>query len=786
MIINYIKIAFRNLVKSRTYSFINIAGLGLGLATGFIILLWVYQEYSMNLYHHHADRIYKINSQINIGSEQTVWETTPAPVAVFARNNIPDIEKVALLKVNYGAKQVVKYGDKIFIEDRIGYTENQLFEIFDFPLVAGDDKKPLADGLSVALTEKTAQRYFGSDDPLGKTIRFRDTLFTVSSVMKDFPPSSSIQADMLFSMDIIRLKFRGNGQWKTIEQDWGNHNYSTFCLMRKGAGTQNASQALLQEAKTSNPNSSVTSFPFVPLKDIYLYKPDGTKGRIIMVEIFFIVAIFVLLIACINYVNLVTAKATQRIKEVSVRKIIGAEKKQLFWQFFTEAGVLLALASFIALTFVALLLPLYKQVSGTEVVYHAADWKLWKLALTLMGTMWLLTGLYPALLLSSFRPLQSLRGSGMLANAGLIRKSLVVLQFIVSITLLLSTVFIHRQMNYVMSKDLHVNTENVLAIPAWQISEHAQDFKAGLAQSSYVKGITCSNLSFFEGGNSSTDLEWPGKLPEEKLVIWDIAGDQQFMKFFNTDIATGADFSATSPGSAGYILNETAVRKMGLKNPVGQVIKFHERPGTVIGVVKDFHFESLHKELEPALLRYDTEESAMIYAKVSQQHTQEVIAHAQKLWKKYEPQLPMEYSFLDDQLARQYDKETRASYLFDAFSLITLLISCLGLFGLAAYSAERRTKEIGIRKVMGANAGQLATLLSREFIVLVVAAIVISVPMVWLGMNKLLDYFAYRISLDWWVFVLTCVAAVLVAIVTVSFQAIKAALANPVKSLRTE
>ncbi len=786
MIRNYLRTAWRNLLHNRTYSFINIAGLGLGLATGFIILLWVYQEYSMNLYHRHADRIYKVNATINTGSEQAVWENTPAPVAVFARNSISDIEKVALLKVNYGAKQVVKYGDKVFIEDKIGYTENPLFEIFDFPLVAGDEKKPLADGLSVALTEKTARRYFGNDDPLGKMILFRDTLFTVSAVMKDFPASSSIQADMLFSMDIIRLKFRGNGQWKTIEQDWGNHNYASFCLMRKGAGTENASQALLKAAKTANPNSSVTSFPFVPLKNIYLYKPDGTKGRLIMVEIFFIVAVFVLLIACINYVNLVTAKATQRIREVSIRKIIGAEKKQLFWQFFTEAGVLLLVAGFIALIFGALLLPLYKLASGSTVLYDVADWKLWKLEIGLMGTMWLLTGLYPALLLSSFRPLQSLRGNGLLANAGLLRKSLVVLQFVVSITLLLSTVFIHRQMNYVMNKDLHVNTDNVLAIRAWRISEHAQDFKEGLTQSSYVKGVTCSNLSFFDGGNSTTDLDWPGKQENEKLVIWEIACDRKFMNFFQTDLVAGTDFSKTSPGYSNYILNETAVRKMGLKKPVGQLIKFHDQPGTVIGVVRDFHFESLHKELEPVLLRYDTEESSLIYVKVSQENAKEVISYAQKLWRKYEPALPMEYSFLNEQLAKQYDKETRASYLFDAFSLITLLISCLGLFGLAAYSAERRTKEIGIRKVLGAGVNQLAALLSKEFIILVVIAMAIAVPLVWLGMNKLLDYFAYRIKLDWWIFLITCMGAILTAVVTVCLQAIKAAMANPVKSLRTE
>jgi len=786
MIKTYIKIAIRNLIKNRTYSLINITGLGLGLATGFIMLLWVNNEYSMNRYHTHADHIYKINARLNSGVDEMVWENTPAPITVFARENINDIEKIAMLKGDYGAKQVIKYNANVFIEDKIGYTENEFFEIFDFPVVNGDAGKPLADGLSVVLTESTARKYFGTDNPVGKVLRFKDTTFSVSAVMKDFPANSSIQLDMLFSMDIIRIKFRGNGQWKTIEQDWGNHNYSTFCLMKKGSNTGYAAKAILAAMKKNNPNSSITGFPFVPLKDIYLYKADGSKGRIIMVQLFFIIAIFVLLIACINYVNLVTAKATQRVKEISIRKIIGGEKKQLFWQFFIEAGVLLLLAAVTALFLAGLLLPVYKEVSGNNITFDPADWQLWKVFLSILGGVWLLTGLYPALLLSSFKPLYSLQGRGLLSGAGVLRKSLVVLQFIVSITLLLSTVFIHRQMNFIRNKDLHVNTENVIVFPAWKIYQHLNDFKNDLLQSSHIAEATSANMSFFQGANSTSDLDWAGKQKGYDLMISSIAVDQKFLQFFHTAIKQGTDFSKTSPGSRDYILNETAVRKMGLKDPVGQIIKFHNEPGTIIGVVEDFHFEGLQKELEPALLEFEPGDCAVIYARVQQKNAKEVIAFAQSAWKKYEANLPMEYSFLDDQLAKQYDKETRASHLFDAFSLITLFISCLGLFGLAAYSAERRTKEIGIRKVLGADVGQLAALLSKEFVLLVLIAITVAVPVVWIGMDKLLNYFAYRISLDWWVFVLTCVLAVLAAIVTVSFQAVKAAMANPVRSLRTE
>lgn len=785
MIKNYFKISFRNIFRKKTYSFINVTGLGLGLATGFIMLMWVNNEYAMNMYHTHADRIYKINAKLKSGSDETVWENTPAPVAVFARENINDVEKIARLKMD-GARQVVKYNTNVFIEDKIGYTENEFFEIFDFPIVKGNSGQPLAGGLSVVLTESAAKKYFGNDEPIGKVLRFKDTTFSVSAIMKDFPANSSIQLNMLFSMDIIRIKFHGNGQWKTIEQDWGNYNYSTFCLMKKGRNTNYASRAILSELRKTNPDASITGFPFCALKDIYLYKADGSEGRIIMVKIFFIIAIFVLLIACINYVNLVTAKATQRIREISIRKIIGAQKQQLFWQFFIEAGVLLLFAALTALFLVGLLLPVYKQVSGNDVNYNPSDLQLWKVFFSIFGVVWILTGLYPALLLSSFKPLQALQGRGIMARAGILRKSLVVLQFVVSITLLLSTVFIHRQMSFVRNKDLHVNTDNVIVFPVWKIYDHVKEFKNELKQSSHVSDITVANMSFFEGANSTSDLEWTGKQKGDKLMISQIDVDQKFLGFFHTAMKEGIDFSKTTPDAPDYILNETAVRKMGLKNPVGQMIKFHDRPGTVIGVVEDFHFESLQKEIEPALLEYAPGEGGIIYARVQQKDAKQVISFAQSIWRKYEADLPMEYSFLDDQLAKQYDKETKASHLFDAFSLITLFISCLGLFGLAAYSAERRTKEIGIRKVLGADIRQLAALLSKEFILLVLIAIIIAVPIVWIGMSKLLDYFAYRISLDWWVFLITCALAALAAIITVSFQAIKAAIANPVKSLRTE
>lgn len=786
MLLNYFKIAFRNLLKNKTYSFINVFGLGLGLATGFIMLLWVNTEYSTNKFHSKAERIYQVNAKIKSGDDIQIWENTPAPVSILLKEKFNDIEKVVRLKGDYFSKQVVKTGNTIFVENRIGYTENEFFEIFDFPVLYGNKNEPITKGLSVVLTETTAKKYFGDGNAIGKIISFKDTTFQVSAVMKDFPANSSLQFDLLFSMDIVKLKFRGNGQWKTIDQDWGNYNYSTFCLMKEGADTKTASALILKEIKKANPDASVVEFPFRPLNHLYLYKPDGSKGRLILIEIFFIVAIFVLLIAAINYINLVTARATRRVKEISIRKIIGADKQQLFWQFFIETGVLLLLSALFALVLIQFFLPIYREVSNSTIELNSSNKQMWQVVVWVLVGIWLLTGCYPALLLSSFKPLQSLRGRGFMSNTGMIRKALVVLQFVVSLTLLLSTVFIHKQMDYLQNRDMNVNTENKLVIDAWKIWEKSAEFKNRLRQITGIRDITSANSSLFQGTNSTTDIDWPGKPKDDKMWISAFEVDKNFMDFFKTPMKEGVGFENVTPGASGFVLNETAVRKMGLKDPVGQTIKFHNYPGTVIGVVKDFNYESLHKELQPALLQYNPNEAGMIYASVLPSDAKKVINTIEKIWKEYEPELPMEYRFLDEQLAMQYDKENRAKTLFDAFSIITLLISCLGLFGLATHSAERRVKEIGIRKVLGANIRNIAAMLSKEFVILVLLSIFISVPIVWMGMQKLLQHFAYRISLDWWVFLIAALAALFIALATVSLQAVKAAVANPVKSLRAE
>jgi putative ABC transport system permease protein len=341
-------------------------------------------------------------------------------------------------------------------------------------------------------------------------------------------------------------------------------------------------------------------------------------------------------------------------------------------------------------------------------------------------------------------------------------------------------------MRYIQQKDLSLTTDNVLAFPIWGIYDHAQQFTNELKQQTGIMDVTTSSLGLFDGANTTTDISWPGRQPDQKMWIAQFYVDKNFPNFFHTQFVQGKGFENTSPGADQYILNETAVRKMGLKNPVGQTVTFHDKTGIVIGIVKDFYFESFHTALAPVILQYKPDEAGYVYASIQQSNSKKVIAAAQRMWRKYEPILPMEYSYLDEKIASQYDSESRGSKLFDAFSIITLLISCLGLYGLVTHSSERRVKEIGIRKVLGADMRQIAALLSKEFILLILIAIGIAIPIVWVGMNKILENFAYRISLQWWVFVIACMGAVFIALVTVSFRAVKAAAANPVKSLRTE
>lgn len=789
MIKNYFKTAWRNLVKNKFYSVINITGLSIGLAVGIMVLLWVQNELSFDRFHKKADNIYKINSHIGTGTSAQVWEGSPGPLVVFSKQ-IPEIKQA--VRINNVFEQLLfTYGDKKIKESRLAFIDSTFFSLFDFKIVKGNKEKPLPEMYSIILTQSTARKYFGDGNPIGQVLVNDNGNFTVSAVIEDFPENSSLHYDMLMSMNLYAdmfAKWGGNGDWKTIDEDLGNYHYHTYLQLQENASVDKVAQKLTQLfQKKKGPEAKDNFFTFQPLKTIHLVAADGSMGALETVRIFLIVAILVLCIACINYVNLSTARSMLRSKEVSVRKIVGAGRWQLFIQFITESIVLFAFASLFAFVLIYLLLPLYNNLSGKNLLFSFTNSNIWVVIGSAIAGSLVLASVYPALLLSSFKPLEALKGKLSIGiGKASFRKVLVVTQFVFSAGLIIGTIVISYQLNYMREKDLGFNKEYVFSFGLTkEISEHYEAAKTELLKLPGITGIAASNNNLVGSDASTSDTDWDGKEEGRMFIIRPNAVDQDFIGLLKMKMVAGNNFTGTKSDSAHFILNETAVKQAGIKDPIGKSFSLWRTKGIITGIVKDFNYASLKQAIEPTIFYYQPSYWRM-YVKTTGKDASKAIAAVQKIWKSYNPDFPFEYSFLDEEFNRMYSDDQRTGILFNVFAAIAILISCLGLFGLATYTAQVKIKEIGIRKVLGASVSSITNLLAKDFVVLVLIAFVIASPIAWFGMNKWLQNYAYRINISWWIFFVTGLLAIIIAIVTVSFQAIKAALANPVKSLRTE
>jgi putative ABC transport system permease protein len=525
-----------------------------------------------------------------------------------------------------------------------------------------------------------------------------------------------------------------------------------------------------------------------PLAQLHLYNADGTEGGIKTVRIFFIVAIVILLIACINYVNLATARATKRAKEVSIRKIVGAQLAQVFGQFMAESMVVFTLALGLALIFISLVIPLYNEIAGKTLELSLANpTVLLVIVLTMLGTI-AVAGIYPAMLLSSFKPVHALKGKfSMGGSTTLFRKTLVVIQFTMSVILIISTLLIGQQLRYMRDKDLGYDKENVFLFNLrGEMYSKLDAIKAELSKETGVANVSISSGHIISLGSSTSDIEWEGKAPNERMIASQISTDKEFMDLYKLKLKEGEWFTGTKADTNKFILNEKAVKAIGLKNPVGQPFTFHSVRGTIVGVVKDFHFASLHQQIGPIVLFHNPNWYSVVNVKTTGKSAPQAIAAAERLWKQYNPEHPFEYNFMDEAFDRMYKSDQRTGKLFNIFAGIAIIISCLGLYGLATFTAEQRTKEIGVRKVLGASVGNITALLSKDFLKLVLIGNLIAWPVAWYLMHKWLENFAYQINISFWVFLLAGVLALLIALLTVSYQSIRAALSNPVKSLRSE
>jgi len=789
MFTNYILIAYRTLIKNKTYSLINIFGLAISLTASILLLLWVWDELSFDRFNQNVDRIYTAAASFDKDRKQ-VWPVTPAPPATFARQQIPAVENTARVLDN--SDILMQYNEKKFSEKRTAYADASLFRIFSFPMVAGSAAKPFSDNRSMLISETTAKKYFGSDNAVGKVIKVNNKdNFTITGVFKDMPQNSSVRYDIVMPFAILNERYIQNGATGGFDADWGEYDYSTFFLVKPGTNAALLGKQLADLHRKNQQEDFIKDLYYImqPLKDVHLYTAIGEDNGAQVVKIFFVVAIVILLIACINYINLVTARATKRAKEVSVRKVIGAGKKQLFSQFITESLLVFLIAMLLSLVVIYSIMPFYNELSGKNLIFNFYDGRVLVLyACALLVTV-LFAGIYPAFTLSSFNPAVALKGliPGLGKNA-IFRKMLVVVQFTCSIVLIISTVIIGQQLKYIRQKNLGFDKENVVTFNGRKFADHYDAIKAELEKQPGITGVTAGSNDIMNIQSTTGDADWDGKTADQSnFMINQMDVDRNFLKTMNLQLISGTGFTGTPADSAHYIINEEAVRQMRIKDPVGKRFKFHNRDGVIVGVVKDFHFKNMRQSIQPCIFSYKMFWSWWrFYVKTTGNQAPQAIAAIQKLWKQYNPDYEFDYQFMDQRFDEMYKNDIRIGELFNCFAGIAIIISCLGLFGLVTYTAETKVKEIGIRKTLGASVSNIIMLLSKDFMRLVFISFLIAFPIAWFMMDKWLTNYAYRTELQWWVFAVAGACAFLIAFVTVSSKAFRAAQSNPVKSLRSE
>jgi putative ABC transport system permease protein len=787
---NYFKTAWRHLLHNKFYSLINITGLAVGLAVGIMILLWAQDELSFDRSYPQSNQLYQVCAHIGTGSSAQVWGTTPAPLAVYARHSIPGV--VGMVRIRSRGTLSFSLGDKKISGNNSAFADPSFFSVFGIPLLEGDKDHPFNGNNSMVISSSPARKYFGREDPLGKTLTVNKESFVVTGLIADLPENSSVHYDAIFPMDYAAKQFTangGNGPWKTIDEDMGNYFYF-ICLRLK----DNASPAAVAKGLTDTywqhrpgdePNGGYFALQSLPA--LHLVAIDGNSSALQLVRIFLLVAVLILAIACINYVNLATARAMLRSREVSMRKIIGATRLQLFIQLVLESTVLFTLATLLAFCLIWLLLPLYNSLSGKHLLFSLANGNVWLVIGGAVISTLLMASIYPALLLSSFRPIQALSGKLSLGLANIsFRKGLVVLQFVFSTGLIVGTLIIGLQLKYIRNKDLGMDKEHVFSFSlSGGLHDHYDAARQELLRQPGVLGVAGFNSGVAGDNGSTGDTWWEGKPANTLFLIHPNGVDQSLIPLLKIQLTAGSNFTGSKADSSHLILNETAVRKAGIKDPIGKRFDLGDKHGTIIGVVKDFNYASLHQAVEPVAFYYEPAGWAF-YVKADGRDIPAALASAERIYRSYPSDDPFTYTFLDEEFSRMYKSDQQLGILFSVFAIVAVLISCLGLLGLATYATQVKRREIGIRKVLGATTLRISGVLAREFVWLVLIAFAIATPVIWWAMQRWLQDYVYRIQIPWWPFLLTGGMVVLIALLTVGFQAVRAAMANPVKNLRSD
>ncbi|MFT4033569.1 MAG: ABC transporter permease [Siphonobacter sp.] len=793
MLRNYLIIAWRNLLRNKAFSVLNITGLALGMTCSMLIFLWVQDEKSVDAFHANGEQLYQVYERSYHDGKVEASYSTQGLLAQELKRVIPEVQYASGLEYVSapGTQNTFEAKDKI---SKMGgmFADTDFFRMFSYPLLLGTPQTALTEPNVVAISRKMAENFFGSPEKaMGQIIRFDNKeALKVTAVFENMPANSSHQFDFFRSWE----DFIQQNKWVN---NWSNTSPSTYIQLRPGADAAKVEAKIKDfiyryQPKTQGFQSELALQPY-PEKYLNSNFKNGyiDGGRIEYIYFFTAIAVFVLLIACINFMNLATAQSSKRSKEVGLRKAIGAVRSSLIAQFIGEAVLLAFFSILIALLLSDLLLPAFNTLTGKQLTLPLTQPLFWLSLLGLIVVTGFVSGSYPALFLSSLNTVKVLKGTLKFSwKATFFRQGLVVFQFTLSIMFIIGIIVVYRQMNYIQSKNLGYNRENLVYLPIeGELVNNYSTFKTEAEK--YPGIVIVSKMR-----NSPTVIEhhtggisWDGKDPNVSIFFADGVVGYDFVKTMKLELKEGRDFSkAFATDTAAYLLNETAVHRMALKDPIGQTISWGNRPGIIIGVLKDFHFTSMHQAIDPLIIRLDdtTWGWGTVLVRTEAGKTQQAINSLEKLTKSLNPKFPFTYRFSDQEFDHLYKSEQVVSQLSNYFAILAITIACLGLFGLAGFTAERRTKEIGVRKVMGASVISVVGLLSKDFLKLVLIAILIASPVAWYAMNHWLQGFAYRISIDWWIFVIAGLASLLIAWLTVSYQSIQAALMNPVKSLKSE
>lgn len=810
MISNYLKIAWRNLLKNKVFSAINIVGLAIGLACFTLIALYVIDEISYDRHFERASDVYRVNSDIRFAGTEMKLAVSSDPMGPTLKKDFPEVETFTRIYASSGSK-LIKKGSEFITEERLFHADSTFFQVFPLPLVVGNANTALIEPNTVVISETGARKYFGTTEVMGKIIEADKTNYKITAVMKDVPRNTHFNVDLIFSM-------------KNVDYQWNNflsHNFQTYIKLRPGTAPKSfdkhfetiTEKYIIPQAHQFMQINSMDEFrkagnelkySLMRLTDIHLYStrfPElATNGDIQYVYIFSAVALFILLLACVNFMNLSTARSSNRSKEVGIRKVLGTSRKALIWQFLTESVLMVGIALAIAIVITVLILPLFNDIAAKELTNaDIFSVKLLPILLSLPVLVGLLAGSYPAFFLSGFRPISVLKGgSNSHFRKSNIRNVLVVFQFATSIILIVGTMVVFQQLSYIQHKKLGFNKEQVLLVSGVNaLNENSDAFRNEILK---IPGVTSGTVSSylpvsFSSRNDNTYATESVMTTANafNMQTWQI--DYDYLNTLGMEVIDGRNFSRDfGSDSSAMLINESTAKLMGTGSPVGKKIysKNINNDGssatvayTVIGVVRNFNYESLRQNIAP--LCFKLGKGGWLAAfRINNQDIPGLVKQVESKWKAMSKSLPFSYRFLDESFDAMYRTEQRMGKIALVFALLAIFIACLGLFGLATYMAEQRIKEIGIRKVLGASVSNITTMLSRDFLKLVLVAALIAFPLAWFVMNKWLEDFAYRIQIGWWIFLAAGVLAVLIALVTVSFQAIKAATANPVKSLRSE